>query len=269
MNKPVLANYHTHTPLCLHATGRMEEYLRSAIDVGYTVLGFADHAPWPYRSGFDSSCRMHHTELAGYVQELERLRRKYAGQITLYIGLEAEYFPDYLDWLRQQAETLPLDYLILGNHFDRSDEYGLYFGGCTRPDEIHNYVRQTIKGMQTGMFRYLAHPDLFLNRYPVFDSEAEKACHALCEAAAGLDMPLEYNLLGEERQADPHYRRSHPLGYNTPMFWKIAAQYPIKAIVGCDAHQPDRLKQVPLLRQVQQQLSESGITVLQTLPGLE
>ena len=269
MPRPVLANYHTHTALCLHATGTMEEYVRTAAATGYTVLGFSDHAPWYYPSGFESPHRMHHPELPDYVRELTRLRQKYAGELKLYIGLEAEYFPDRMDWLLQQKEQFGVEYLILGNHYDRSEETGRYFGSCTRPDEIHGYVRRTVQGMQTGLYRYLAHPDLFLNRYPTFDKEAEKACCALCEAAAGLDLPLEYNLLGEERQADAGFRNEYRLGYTTPEFWQIAARYPVKAIVGCDAHSPRPLANADRLRAAQQKLRDAGITVLETLPGLE
>lgn len=269
MQKPVLANYHTHTPLCLHAYGSEEDYVRTAIAAGYTVLGFADHAPWPYRGGYESDCRMHKTELVEYAERIDRLKRRYGGRIRLHVGLEAEYFPDYLDWLKEQSAALEIEYWILGSHFDGDDGLGMYFGACTRPDELQRYVRRTVRGMESGLYRYLAHPDLCLNKYPVFDAAAEKACRAICEAAAGLDLPLEYNLLGAERQQDPAFHNGSRLGYCTPMFWQIAAEYPVKAIVGCDAHQPDRLDQVPKLRAAQEMLRGMGITVLETLPGLE
>lgn len=261
-----LANYHTHTPRCQHAVGSEEEYIRAAEAAGFQVLGFADHAPWPYRSRFVSNCRMLSAQLPEYVETLRRLRRRCAGRLKLYIGLEAEYFPGYMDWLAEQKQALGLDYLILGNHFDRTDETGMYFGACTRPEEIDRYIRLTIRGMETGLYRYLAHPDLFLNHYPSFDRAAEAACRTLCEAAAALDIPLEYNLLGEARRIGEH--RSD-LGYTTPQFWQIAAEYPVKAIVGCDAHAPGELDRAARIRAVQAQLRTMGVAVLETLPGLE
>lgn len=262
----LLANYHTHTPRCRHAVGTEEEYIRTALAEGFEILGFADHAPWPYRTRFVSDCRMLPGQLLDYAETLRRLRRRYAGKLKLYIGLEAEYFPDYLDWLAEQKQTLGLDYLILGNHFDRTDENGMYFGACTFPDEIERYVRLTIQGMETGLYRYLAHPDLFLNHYRTFDRAAETACCALCEAAAALKIPLEYNLLGEERRIT---ERRSDLGYTTPQFWQVAARYPVQAIVGCDAHSPAGLERADRIRAVQAQLREAGLTVLDTLPGLD
>lgn len=264
MPDSVLANYHTHTPRCQHAVGSEEHYIRTALQAGFTVLGFADHCPWPYRSGFVSNCRMLPRQLPDYLAALRALRSRYDGRLRLYIGLECEYYPAYMDWLTGQLPQL--DYLILGNHFDRTDESGMYFGACTRPDEIQRYVTLTIAGMESGLYRYLAHPDLFLNHYPVFDKAAANACHALCEAAAALDLPLEYNLLGEARQHEPG---QHGLGYTTEQFWAIAAQYPVKAIVGCDAHAPGQLAQPQQVIAAKQALRAKGLAVLDTLPGLE
>ena len=46
------ANYHTHTARCGHAEGSDEAYVLAAIEQGFEELGFSDHVPWPYQSGF-------------------------------------------------------------------------------------------------------------------------------------------------------------------------------------------------------------------------
>ena len=103
MSDPILANYHTHTARCQHAQGAEEEYIQAALQAGYRILGFSDHTPWDFDSGYDSYCRMRLYELPDYIQTLQALREKYAGRIRILIGLEAEYFPGHMDWLRQQA----------------------------------------------------------------------------------------------------------------------------------------------------------------------
>lgn len=45
-------NYHMHTRRCMHASGRDEEYVISAIKNGYEEIGFSDHSPWNYDSDF-------------------------------------------------------------------------------------------------------------------------------------------------------------------------------------------------------------------------
>ena len=40
-----IINMHTHTTRCHHAAGEDREYVEKAIEAGYDVLGFSDHAP--------------------------------------------------------------------------------------------------------------------------------------------------------------------------------------------------------------------------------
>lgn len=118
-------NYHTHTTRCKHAFGEDEAFVQAAITAGFDVLGFADHAPWPYRSNFVSHMRMSMDQLPDYVASIRSLREKYAGQIQLHIGLECEYFPSYADNLRRLLDS-GVEYLILGAHFNDTDETNPY-----------------------------------------------------------------------------------------------------------------------------------------------
>jgi histidinol-phosphatase (PHP family) len=234
--------------------------------MGFHILGFSDHTPWQYASpDFVSRIRMLPSDLAGYVQKLQELRQKYADQIHIYIGLEAEYFPDYMDWLLEQKEALGIDYLILGCHYDTTDEHGMYFGRSTTPEHVRRYVECAVAGMETGAYRYLAHPDLYLYRYPTFDETAAEAAHTICRTAAKLDLPLEYNLAGLVCRP----LRGEGIGYTTDEFWRIAAKYPVKAIIGCDAHAPCELECPDLIAHAQEHLRALGIPVLDTLPGME
>ena len=51
-------NYHTHTFRCKHAVGDDEAYVLAAIGAGFDRIGFADHCPWPFASGYRSGIRM-------------------------------------------------------------------------------------------------------------------------------------------------------------------------------------------------------------------
>ena len=266
MPLPLLTNYHTHTTRCHHAEGTEEEYIQTALRCGYQVLGFSDHTPWAYADpGFVSRIRMLPEELEGYVRTLAALREKYANQLHIHIGLEAEYFPAYLPWLKEEKERLGIEYLIFGCHYDTTDETGRYFGRPESGADLRRYAEQVVEGLETGLYACLAHPDICLNRWTAFDADAEASSREICEAAARLNIPLEYNLAGLTCQN----RGDGTLGYTTDAFWQIAAEYPIKAIVGCDAHTPAELDVVSLLREKQAFLAGLGIPVLGTLPGLE
>lgn len=66
--------------------------------------------------------RMDVSELQDYVNSIRALQIKYQDQISLKIGLECEYFEEYIPWLRQVVEDYHLDYLIFGNHFSSNEK---------------------------------------------------------------------------------------------------------------------------------------------------
>lgn len=174
-------NYHTHTTRCQHATGSDEEFVLSAIKGGFQVLGFSDHTPWKYRTNYVSNIRMLPDELPGYVESLRALREKYRDQIDIKIGLECEYFPEYISWLKEQVKEYKLDYLIFGNHFYHTDEKFPYFGRNTNNhDMLDLYEESAIEGMESGLFCCLAHPDLFMLSYPEWDHHCTTISRHIC-----------------------------------------------------------------------------------------
>jgi histidinol phosphatase-like PHP family hydrolase len=44
---PFVANYHTHTYRCEHASGDCLDYAKVAAAAGLAILGFSDHTPLP------------------------------------------------------------------------------------------------------------------------------------------------------------------------------------------------------------------------------
>ena len=259
-----LANYHSHTPRCMHASGTEEEYVLQALRSGYEILGFADHTPWPYKSDFVAGMRMRLSELDGYVRAVRALHDKYADRIRIRLGLECEAFPEFYPWLREIREEKGIEYFILGNHYDTNDEHhGAYFGRCATARQAFRYAETTIAGMESGLFAYLAHPDLFLESYPRFDGDAKRVCRELCEAAKRLDMPLEYNILGFLRAGRDRARGG--FGYTTREFWEIAAETGNQAIIGVDAHAPEQLDCIGCYREARAMLQGMGIEIMETL----
>ena len=53
----MIANYHTHTWRCMHASGTEREYVEKAIEGGLKILGFSDHTPMPYSGGYVSNVK--------------------------------------------------------------------------------------------------------------------------------------------------------------------------------------------------------------------
>lgn len=232
-NKKIYRNYHTHTVRCKHASDRDEDYVLHALERGYDTLGFSDHAPWPYAGGTESVCRMPVDLLEDYVSSVRRLQAEYRGRLKILLGLECEYYPQYYDWLRQKRDEYQMDYLILGNHFLRDDEQDCHFSHVRTPDLLLQYADMAIAGMKTGLFTYLAHPDVVLASYPEFDKTCEEMSRMICQASNEMHFPLEYNLQGKLYQDRKVY---DGLEYPCLEFWKIAGAMGCEAIVGVDAH---------------------------------
>ena len=233
----MLKNYHSHTARCGHAWGTDDEFVQAAIDNGYSVLGFSEHSPWPFKDGYqeiDSRQRITVEELDSYIVDMHALKDKYADRIEIKIGLECEYFPQYFDWLKTVRSKL--DYLLLGVHCADHDEHlSHYYARSTRVAQVEEYLRCALAGMESGMFAYLAHPELCLADYPEFDDVCKEMVHSICRKAKELDMPLEYNLYGVDKQ---HRGRQKGLGYPCKRFWEAAADHGCAAIIGVDAHRP-------------------------------
>ncbi len=259
-----MKNYHTHTSRCMHAVGNDEDYVVSAIRSGYTVLGFSDHTPWKYNSDFVAGMRMHITQFDDYYKSIKGLKEKYKDQIDIKIGLECEYYPRYMNWLKDLVKEYNLDYLILGHHYYETDEYYPYFGSYANNNEyLDDYVDSVIEGLSTGLFSYVAHPDLYC-RARNWDKYCEQAAHKLCAYCKEHDILMEYNLAGVRYTA-----HKKDMKYPHINFWKIAAQYNIKAIIGVDAHNPKDLEDKTTYNLALKTLQDLGIEVVEDIEYLK
>ena len=73
----MIANYHTHTWRCKHASGTEREYVESAIRGGLKILGFSDHTPMPYDGDYVSPVKMTMDQLEDYVNTILQLKEEY------------------------------------------------------------------------------------------------------------------------------------------------------------------------------------------------
>ena len=222
----MIYNYHTHTVRCRHAKGSDEDYIRRAMEAGIKYLGFSDHAPFVFPDGYENLYRVQMRDAESYVRELNILREKYKNDIQISIGFEMEYYPRYFDEMLKIARNMRAEYLVLGQHFILSEHpNGVGSIGPTDSEEhLRIYVDEVIEGMKTGVFSYVAHPDLvcFTGDDKIYSSEISR----LCLASKELDIPLEINLAGV---------RCNKF-YPNEKFWKIVGDMGSPVTIGYDAH---------------------------------
>ncbi len=248
----MLFNYHTHTARCNHAVGTDREYVENAIKSGLKTLGFSDHAPYVFpKDKTYSTFRMRVEERDEYVASIRALAKEYEKDIRILCGFELEYYPAWHDQEMTFLKEANPDYLILGQHLLGNEERVVHTKTERRDDEVlSSYVSQTLEGLKTGDFLYLAHPDIA--GYLFSESAVQREYLRLCEGAKALDIPLEINLLGLRS------KRQYP----NKTFFKIAAQVGNEVIIGCDAHEPQHASDLVSEKIALEMVNELGLRLI-------
>lgn len=219
-------NYHAHTFRCNHATGTPEEYILRAIKNGVKYMGFSDHFPYICRDGYEARYRVPMAQKEEYFSELYSLREKYADKIELLIGFEFEYYPDLFDIMLENAVSYGAEYLVLGQHFIGEEHpNGVYsLNPNDNSEHLRIYVDNVVAGIKSGVFSFVAHPDLFnyTGDRAIYDGEMRRICQASLEN----NVPLEINFLGIRGG------RSYP----NEAFWSLAGEIGSPVTFGFDSH---------------------------------
>ena len=226
----MIANYHTHTFRCHHAKGTDEDYVRAAIDNGVKILGFSDHGCMIGRDYLKPDIRMRPEILPDYMTSIRRLREKYADQLEIHIGLEVEYYPDIFDDLMAFYRRNGVEYVILGQHWIGKEsvpgESCYMFRPTDSEANLSWFADTLIEAMETGLFSYVAHPDII--QYTGPDEIFEKYMRKIARRAKELGIPVEMNMHGLRGGRN----------YPDPRFFRIAGEEGCKVIIALDAHDP-------------------------------
>lgn len=222
-------NYHTHTSWCRHAMGDAADYVARAVECGIKRMGFSEHSPFVFPDGHDSGYRILPQETPQFIAEIEELRRKYEGIIDIKLGYELECYPQYFCDMVKKAVECGAEYLILGHHF-LGNEHPNGFKSMQKTDDealLKEYVNSVLMGIKSGVFTYIAHPDIFNYRgsAKIYEREMRK----ICVAAREYNLPLEINFLGIRESRN----------YPRDDFWMIAGEEGAPVTFGCDAHEPE------------------------------
>lgn len=222
-------NLHTHTTRCNHAKGEDEEFVLKAIEAGYDMLGFSDHAPYIFPDKYKSGMRMGVDEAQEYVDSIKALREKYKDKIDIKIGYELEWYPALVEKNLEFLKSIGYDYLILGQHHtdNENDSFSKYVGAeTTSVAVLDKYISQLLVGAKSGEFTYVCHPDVvnFVGDREIY----KKKMTYMCEELKKLEIPLEINFYG-------YYTNRH---YPNEEFWSIVKEVGNPVVIGLDAHFP-------------------------------
>lgn len=255
----VKGNYHTHTYRCHHATMDADEsYVLSAIEEGITDLAFTDHAPVESKYyPLQYNDRMTVDEMEDYLNSIQTLKEKYKDKINIYVGFEAEFFPDRLEFYKMLRSKS--DLLILGQHFSECMKAD-YADDCSS-EKLKLLESQMEGAIKSGLFSYLAHPDYFMLGRKTWDKDCEHLARRIAEMAVEYNLPLEINL-GGMKYGEKEIDGEMVIAYPYKKFWDIMQEYPVKAIYGYDAHDPKVLKETWRMDKVKKYIGELKLEII-------
>ena len=246
-------NLHTHTFRCGHASGTEREYIEQAIARGITHMGFSDHVPYAFPDGHESDFRVPMAQAKEYMNDLQSLREEYRDRIEIVIGFEMEYYPRYFESMLGIVNDLGADYLLLGQHYIDNEDFPKQstFKPFTEENRLVSYVDTVLAAMETGVFTYVAHPDVI--HFGGDEGFYRKQMRRICVAAKRLELPLEINFLGIRGQ------RHYP---NIP-FWQMVGEEGCSVVFGFDAHDVVGAGDLASLSIARQMVEQYGLRVIQ------
>ena len=236
---PSQVNLHTHSFYCRHGKGTISEYVDQARADGLKLLGFSEHCPLPDRD-YQKGNRMDFEELPAYEADV----RAHMGDpdLKVLLGAECDWLPDEESFYRDDLlGRRGYDYLICSVHHmvDPSDGKEKFLQYLTRMPVGHiiEYVDLYTAALESGMFLFGCHPDLFLAAHRKWDAEAKAASRDIIQCALETDTPLEINDNGLRKkpvQTDDGPRQPYPVRE----FWEMARDMGVQIVTNSDAHRP-------------------------------
>lgn len=229
-------NFHTHTYRCQHASGDIDDYCKVAVDLGMTDLGFSDHTPLP--NGEWPKVRMSMDQLSDYCSKIDQAKEKFPS-LTIFKGLECEFD---LKWVGYFQDILlgkyQMQYLVGSVHwFPHRGNWINAWKAPAKAEYLSSYSKYIIDIMDSGLFQFIAHPDLFAAFYPEEDQNSLACAKDIIVAATELDIPLEINGYGFQKTEVMTSKGSRKM-YPWMPFWKIARDFDLKVVANSDAHKP-------------------------------
>lgn len=178
----LLSSPHVHTQFC-DGQSSAEEMLISAVEHGFTSIGFSSHA----RQHFDPCASMDIPREQAYIAEINRLRKQYGSQISIHLGTELDLF--------SCADTAPYDYFLGAVHYIPT------FNDFIAIDSSYDITKKLIDshfngdGIQMACEYFKLYAACMLSKRPAI--------------AAHFDLIRKYNAAGSFfDETDPEYRNA-------------------------------------------------------------
>lgn len=241
----ILFDYHTHNRRCGHAAGEIADYVEAAKLLGLGELGISDHAPTLFREGDDPApgTTMAKSEIGDYVSETLALKERYAGQVNVKLGIEADFVEGFEEAYAQLLAAHPFDYVLGSVHwvFDVNIFHRPRWESADAAQTYREYYRLIVASVRSGLFDILSHPTA-VEAYgpPIDDALADQLYPGVVEAVRKAGMAVEVNTSGF-RKMPPGPERSGDDPFPNRRMLRLLADAGVPLTFGSDAHRPDEV----------------------------
>lgn len=264
-------DYHTHTYLCNHATGTIEDYIKSAIELGLVEIGISDHFPMELLPEHFHIYAMTLNDFPNYIDEIKQLKLKYRHHIDVKISSEIDFFPEAFNGYKKLLSPYmdEFDYIIGSIHaipwrnhdaipVDELEAVPLIKE--LGVDRFHiEYYDNLLKMVKTGYYDIIGHLDL-PKKYGLFPQDAEKIWQKILQVLDEIersDLVVEINTSGLKRKAKQVYPSEKII--------KELIQRKIPIVLGSDAHSPQAI--AFKFKEVIEKTKQWGLTELSQFNG--
>jgi histidinol-phosphatase (PHP family) len=233
----MIVDYHTHTELCNHAFGGVEEYVSRALELGFDEIGCSDHAPLP--GNYDEEHRMTLEEYySQYAPRVTEVTEQYEAKIRVRRGIEADYLVWAGEWNSKFIAENDFDFVIGSVHFigPRGEEKPL-FGREYEQSEIEalyeGYYLELARSARSGLFDIIGHCDI-VKKFGSFSTKhIDELIWEAMQQIKKSDLCIEINTSG--------FRRPEQETYPGEKILTIARDLKIPMTLGSDAHKPEQV----------------------------
>jgi len=234
----MLWDTHMHTHYSGDSDAAPDSMIQSALAKGLKGLCFTDHFDYDY----PDEPELFLLDFASYKEEIQSLRKRYAGKIAIRWGVELGLQPQIADTNRQVAAEYPFDFIIGSSHVVHGTDpyYPAYYDGRDETAAYREYFESILENLHTDAdFDVYGHIDYVVrygpnkNRfysYRKFSDVIDEILRTLIQMGKG----IEINTAGFK----------YGLGHPNPTE-EILARYRELGgeiiTIGADAHAPEHV----------------------------
>ncbi len=163
-----IADYHTHSSFSSDSKTPLEENIKKAVELGLSEIAVTDHIDFDYPDP-DYPFLFDYTP---YRNEIERLKEKYKGKITIRTGVEIGVQPHVLNEIEEFLKN-DFDFVIASSHVVNKCDLCTndLFEGKTKFMAYLAYFADVLNNVKTcDFFNVYGHID-FINRYGNYEDK--------------------------------------------------------------------------------------------------